>query len=122
MKPAGRRIFSRNISTGPGHAGLRLTAHAGEFAGADSVRETIETLKPDRLGHAVHAADDPAVMELIAERDITIESCPTSNYYTCSVPASKTIPCRSSLKMVLKVTLECRRSDPIQRPVDRPGI
>ncbi|MGB8252921.1 MAG: adenosine deaminase, partial [Anaerolineaceae bacterium] len=33
-------------------AGLKLTAHAGEFAGAESVRETIETLSPNRLGHA----------------------------------------------------------------------
>ena len=51
----------------------------------DSVRETIELLKPDRLGHAVHAADDPRVMDLIRERDIAVECCPTSNVLTTSV-------------------------------------
>jgi adenosine deaminase len=85
--------------------GLRLTAHAGEFAGADSVRETIEVLNPDRLGHAVHAADDPAVMELIAEKDITIESCPTSNYYTCSVSSFEKHPLPVFVEHGLKVTL-----------------
>lgn len=86
-------------------AGLHLTAHAGEFAGAESVRETIETLKPDRLGHAVHAADDPDVMALIAERGITIESCPTSNYYTCSVPSFEQHPLPVFIEHGLKVTL-----------------
>jgi adenosine deaminase len=86
-------------------AGLRLTAHAGEFAGADSVRETIEKLNPDRLGHAVHAADDPAVMALISEKGITIESCPTSNYFTYSVPSFKSHPLPIFLKHGLKVTL-----------------
>jgi adenosine deaminase len=86
-------------------AGLHLTAHAGEFAGAESVRETIETLQPDRLGHAVHAADDPAVMALIAERGITIESCPTSNYFTCSVPSFEKHPLPVFIEQGLKVTL-----------------
>ena len=67
-------------------AGLQVTAHAGEFAGVDSVRETIELLRPDRLGHAVRAVDDPDVMELIRERKIAVECCPTSNYLTTSVP------------------------------------
>ncbi|MGA9397007.1 MAG: adenosine deaminase, partial [Anaerolineaceae bacterium] len=86
-------------------AGLKLTAHAGEFAGAESVRETIETLSPNRLGHAVHAVDDPAVMDLIAEKDITIESCPTSNYFTCSVPSYKKHPLPIFLINNLQVTL-----------------
>jgi adenosine deaminase len=86
-------------------AGLHLTAHAGEFAGAESVRETIETLQPDRLGHAVHAADDPAVMALIAERGITIESCPTSNYFTCSIPSFEKHPLPVFIEQGLKVTL-----------------
>lgn len=86
-------------------AGLKLTAHAGEFAGAESVRETIETLYPDRLGHAVHAVDDPEVMDLIREKDIAIECCPTSNYYTCSVLDYRSHPLPIFLKNKLKVTL-----------------
>jgi adenosine deaminase len=86
-------------------AGLELTAHAGEFSGAESVRETIETLHPARLGHAVHAADDPSVMDLIAHNNIAIECCPTSNYYTCSVPEYARHPLPVFQKHGLNVTL-----------------
>jgi len=76
-------------------AGLRLTAHAGEFAGAESVRQTVLELNPERLGHAVHAVDDPAVLDLLVERQIAIECCPTSNFFTGSIPdfASHPLPC-----------------------------
>ncbi len=86
-------------------AGLKLTAHAGEFAGADSVRDTIDTLAPDRIGHAVHAVDDPEVIELLLEKEITIESCPTSNYYTRSVPSLKAHPLPVFLEKGLSVSL-----------------
>jgi adenosine deaminase len=68
-------------------AGLHLTAHAGEFAGADSVRKTVLTLGVERVGHAVHAVDDPEVLDLLAEKQIAVESCPTSNLLTCAVPS-----------------------------------
>jgi adenosine deaminase len=87
------------------NAGLKLTAHAGEFAGADSVRETIESLHPDRLGHAVHAADESEVLDLIAKNHIAIECCPTSNYYTGSVPGLKYHPLPTFLKNNLTITL-----------------
>lgn len=67
------------------NAGLKITAHAGEFAGAESVYETIETLSPERLGHAVHAADDPRVMDIIYKKGIAVECCPTSNVLTTAV-------------------------------------
>lgn len=86
-------------------AGLRLTAHAGEFSGADSVRETVEYLGVERLGHAVHAADDPAVMDLLAERGIVVESCPTSNWFTCAVAQLETHPLPDFLAKGLRVTL-----------------
>ncbi len=73
-------------------AGLRLTAHAGEFAGAASVKETILELQPDRLGHAVHAADDPAVMDLLAASGIAVECCPTSNLLTGAVKDLRSHP------------------------------
>lgn len=79
------RLFTRHFDR-IHSAGLQVTAHAGEFAGADSVRETIELLHPQRLGHAVHAIDDPQVMEMILEKKIAVECCPTSNYLTTSVP------------------------------------
>jgi adenosine deaminase len=68
------------------HAGLNVTAHAGEFAGTESIRETITSLKPQRLGHAVRAMDDPDLMDEIARLKIAVECCPTSNYLTACIP------------------------------------
>jgi adenosine deaminase len=59
-------------------AGLGCTVHAGEWAGADSVRAAIE-LPVTRIGHGVRAIEDPALVEELAERDLVLECCPTSN-------------------------------------------
>jgi len=59
-------------------AGLHLTVHAGEWDGPDSVREAVE-VGAERIGHGVRAVEDPAVIELVRERNIALEVCPTSN-------------------------------------------
>jgi adenosine deaminase len=63
-------------------AGLGLTVHAGETGGADEVREALEALEPDRIGHGVHSADDPRVLEMLRERGTVLEVCPSSNLNT----------------------------------------
>ena len=63
-------------------AGLGLTVHAGETGGPDEVREALEALEPDRIGHGVHAADDPAVLDMLHERGTVLEVCPSSNLNT----------------------------------------
>jgi adenosine deaminase len=63
-------------------AGLGLTVHAGETGGADEVRDAIERLDPDRIGHGVRAADDPTVLAMLRERGIVLEVCPSSNLNT----------------------------------------
>ena len=75
-------------------AGLHVTVHAGEFAGVESVRQAVDLLGAERLGHAVRVVDDPGLMERLAERGIAIECCPTSNVLTCAVPdyASHPLP------------------------------
>lgn len=60
-------------------AGLRLTTHAGEFAGPRSVRQAIDDLRVDRIGHGVRAIEDPALVDILAEREIVLELCPGSN-------------------------------------------
>lgn len=60
-------------------AGLRLTAHAGEWAGPGSVRETLDELRVERIGHGVRAIEDSALVETLAERGIVLEVCPGSN-------------------------------------------
>jgi len=59
-------------------AGLGLTIHAGEWAGAESVRAALE-LPVTRIGHGVRASEDPALVAVLAERGIVLECCPTSN-------------------------------------------
>ncbi len=60
-------------------AGLGLTAHAGEWAGPESVRETLDALRVTRIGHGVRAVEDPALVERLAERAVVLEVCPGSN-------------------------------------------
>ena len=60
-------------------AGLRLTTHAGEWAGPASVRQAIDDLQVERIGHGVRAIEDPALVELLAEKEIVLEVCPGSN-------------------------------------------
>jgi adenosine deaminase len=62
-------------------AGLGCTVHAGEHAGADSVRGAL-ALPVTRLSHGVRAIEDPALVAEIAERGIVLEVCPTSNVAT----------------------------------------
>ncbi len=59
--------------------GLGCTAHAGEVAGADSVRATIEALPVTRIGHGVRSIEDPDLVKELKARDITLEVCPGSN-------------------------------------------
>lgn len=62
--------------------GLSVTAHAGEAAGAQSVRETLNELRPSRIGHGVRSAEDPGVVAMLKERNIHLEVCPSSNVQT----------------------------------------
>jgi adenosine deaminase len=60
------------------NAGLGCTVHAGEWAGAASVRGALE-LPVTRISHGVRAIEDPALVQELARRQITLEVCPTSN-------------------------------------------
>ncbi len=62
--------------------GLHAVAHAGEAAGPESVRDAIEVLHAERIGHGIRALHDPAVVALAAERGVPFEVCPTSNDLT----------------------------------------
>ena len=60
-------------------AGLRLTAHAGEWGGPASVREAVRDLGVERVGHGVRAIEDPDLVDELAEKGIVLEVCPGSN-------------------------------------------
>ncbi len=62
--------------------GLGLTVHAGEDEGHASVREVLEHLEPDRIGHGVRATEDQKTMEALEKSGAVLEVCPTSNLNT----------------------------------------
>ena len=86
-------------------AGLGLTAHAGELCGADSVRETIAALKPQRIGHGVRAIEDDDLVRLIAAKGIVLEVCPSSNLALGIFPDAAAHPLRRLVEAGVKVTL-----------------
>ena len=63
-------------------AGLHRLIHAGEIGGPDKIREAIEILRVERIGHGIAAVHDPALMDLLADRRIPLEICPVSNLRT----------------------------------------
>ena len=93
-------------------AGLRVTAHAGEIAGPDSVWQAIRELGAERIGHAVRAPEDPALLDYMAERRIGIESNLTSNVQTSTVPDYASHPLRLFLERGLLASIN----------TDDPGI
>jgi aminodeoxyfutalosine deaminase len=62
--------------------GLHRLMHAGEVGGPDKIREAIEMLGAERIGHGIAAINDPKLMDLLAERKIPLEICPASNMKT----------------------------------------
>src|SRR6476660_6071601 len=91
-RPGGARYDYRQVSPMVEEArqgGLGVTIHVGEEGGdvgREEIGEVIETLRPERIGHGILAADDPELMAALREREIVLEICPTSNLLTGALP------------------------------------
>ena len=85
-------------------SGLGCTVHAGEHAGAESVREAL-TLPISRISHGVRAIEDPALVAEIAERGLVLEACPTSNVATGVFGSYEEHPLRTLHEAGVKLTL-----------------
>jgi len=89
--------------------GLHITVHAGESVEdirfAHNVRDAIELLGAERIGHGVASILDSQVMDLIKMKGIVLESCPTSNYLIGVVKTVSDHPVRKFIDAGLKVTL-----------------
>jgi adenosine deaminase len=75
-------------------AGLLSVPHGGELLGPSSVRACVDALGADRIGHGVRAADDPALLDGLAERGVTLEICPASNVALGVYAAPGDVPVR----------------------------
>ncbi|PYV87036.1 MAG: adenosine deaminase [Acidobacteria bacterium] len=84
--------------------GLRLTAHAGENAGPDSIWGALN-LRAERIGHGLSAARDPELLEELAVRQIPIDVCLTSNLRTACCRSLADHPIRSYFDRGLMITL-----------------
>ncbi|MBB5868887.1 adenosine deaminase [Allocatelliglobosispora scoriae] len=86
-------------------AGLLIVPHGGFYEPAAHVRDCVLLLGADRIGHGITAATDPATLELLAERGVTIELCPTSYPPLGVVPSLAAIPLRAFLDAGVPVAL-----------------
>lgn len=86
-------------------AGFRVTVHAGEAAGPESIWQAIRELGAERIGHGVKAIEDRALMDFLAEHRIGIESCLTSNIQTSTVPSLAQHPLKIFLEHGILATI-----------------
>jgi aminodeoxyfutalosine deaminase len=102
-KRAGPELF-REVYNYCAENGLRLTAHAGETAGPESIWGAMN-LRAERIGHGFTAAQDADLMQELAERQIPVEVCVTSNVKTGVCPSLAEHPVRRYFDEGLMVTI-----------------
>ena len=95
--------------------GFFVTIHAGEAEGpqaARNIRDSIELLHADRIGHGVRILEDPAVLDFVRERGTVLELCPTSNWLSGVCSTKEAHPFRAIMEAGIRTTLN----------TDDPGI
>jgi adenosine deaminase len=86
-------------------SGMYITVHAGEWGPARNVKDAIQQLGADRIGHGVRVLEDPIATALARERQIPFEVCVTSNYQSGVVPTLNAHPLPRMLTQGLNVTI-----------------
>ena len=95
--------------------GFAVTIHAGEAEGpqaARNIRDSIELLHADRIGHGVRILEDPSVLDFVRERGTVLELCPTSNWLSGVCATKESHPFRTIMEAGIRTTLN----------TDDPGI
>jgi aminodeoxyfutalosine deaminase len=82
-----RRVYDQAAALG-----LHRLIHAGEIGGPEKIREAVEILGVERIGHGIAAMNDPALMDLLADRRIPLEICPQSNIRTGALALQLRLP------------------------------
>lgn len=88
-----------------GERGFRLTAHAGEASGAESIWSAVKTLGAERIGHGLRAFEDPKLLTYLGEEKIPLEMCIISNIKTGVWDVDKPHPFGSYLDLGIPVTV-----------------
>jgi len=84
---------------------LHTVAHAGETGDPFVIRDVLEVLHPERIGHGLRALEDPALIELLKERQIPMEISPQSNYCTRVIKVNQNHPIRQMVDAGLNCTV-----------------
>ncbi|MDB1089669.1 adenosine deaminase [Streptomyces sp. ACA25] len=99
-RPQFKPYFDRAIATG-----LHSVPHAGETTGPQTVRDALTALRAERIGHGTSSAQDPELLAELAERQIPLEVCPTSNVATRAVAALEEHPVAAMVEAGVLVTV-----------------
>ena len=86
-------------------AGLACVPHGGELLGAAAVRDTLDALAPDRLGHGIRSVEDDRVLDDVVRRGVTLEVCPGSNVALGVYAAAEDVPLRRLVEAGAQVAL-----------------
>jgi adenosine deaminase len=85
--------------------GMHITIHAAEAGPPGNIRDAIEKLNAERIGHGLRAREDIAIMDLINHHQTTLEMCPTSNLQTGLVPKLGQHPLFAFYQLGIPVTI-----------------
>ncbi len=85
--------------------GFRLTVHAGEASGPESVWDALRVLGAERIGHGARAIEDESLISYIVEQDIGLEVCPTSNVRTGIYSSLEAHPVKALYEAGVPVTI-----------------
>jgi adenosine deaminase len=85
--------------------GLRRTVHAGEAAGAESIREALDVLGAERIGHGVRIEESAELEDAVRDAGVALEMCPLSNVQTRATSSLASHPIDRLLRNGLRVTV-----------------
>lgn len=86
-------------------SGLKVSIHAGEWSGAENVRNAICVLEADRIGHGIRVLEDPSTVMIAKESQIPFEVCITSNYQSGAIDFHSIHPFSRMLELGLNATI-----------------
>jgi adenosine deaminase len=110
-------LFTEHFRKGR-DAGWRITVHAGEGGGPQSVWDAVRLLGAERIGHCTRALEDPALIDFLLENRVAIEANLTSNVHTSTVPDLASHPLRQMLAHGLLASINS--DDPGVSAIDLP--
>jgi len=87
------------------NAGLASVPHSGELLGPAAIKETLDSLRPDRLGHGVRCVESRSVLDRVIDSGVALEVCPGSNVALGVYRSPEEVPLRALIEAGATVAL-----------------